>query len=269
MAYPDELDDLSGAPYGADDVTQGVTDQSDQVTEEGDELIDVGNLANDPNFRRFQSAYDQKLARLQQELEQAKQQAALPEAPQIAPPSTAELIAAETARDRYADLYERYQDAAADDPQGAKAQQLWARVERAATLLKQTDTAVYARQVGLDPEDAGLRQYLDANAARITNGDQLEAAIARYAATQTTQARQRIAQEQKKLQQQQAQAQKQVQAVQRQEQGANALPGVTPKGNNSALAAARREYQGLAGKVGMQPAMRRMQLLREYPELAS
>ena len=269
MAYPDELDDLSGAPYGADDVTQGVAEQDGQVTEEGDELIDVGNLANDPNFRRFQSAYDQKLARLQQELEQAKQQAALPEAPQIAPPSTAELIAAETARDRYFDLYERYQEAVEDDPQGAKAQSLWNRLERAGALLRQADTAVYARQVGLDPDDAGLRQHLEANAAKISNGDQLEAAIARYAATQTTQARQRIAQEQKKLQQQQAQAQKQVQAVQRQEQGANALPGVTPKGNNSALAAARREYQGLAGKVGMQPAMRRMQLLREYPELAS
>lgn len=267
MASTDELVRPGGAPYGADDVAEDVAEPDEQVTEEDEELINVGDLARDPNFRRFQSVYDQKLARLQQELEQARQQT-IPEAPAIPPPDQGEVLAAETARDRYLDLYDQLQDAEADDPESAKAQRLRQRLDRAGMLLKQADTIVFAKQVGLDPNDKGLQDYLAQNASRITNSDQLDAHIAKYAATLTANARQRLASAQKQLETQQAQAQKQQAAVQRHEAGANALPAAVPKGASAALAKARQEYGNLAGVVGVNAAMRRMQLLRDHPELA-
>jgi hypothetical protein len=119
-----------------------------------------------------------------------------------------------------------------------------------------------------------VKAFLDAPAQGLLDNDPLQVlsadllahlssksdAIAKVAAE-----KQRVINEQKKLEQ----AQKLTQAVQRQETGQNAIPGATPKGAGNALTKAQQEYRNLSGVVGTNAAMRRMQLLREHPELAS
>lgn len=230
----------------------------DEIAEDDVVSVDVGNLAEDPNFRAYQSAMDRKMAQLQKQLESIKN------LPDIPGPTAEEEALRETLTLEYERLEEDFQRADEDGDE-RRAERAGRQMQMVSNRLYKADLTVFAKKAGVDPGDKGLTEYLQQQS--IGNTYQLEAAINRYALQGARQAKTLYEKEMERQRKAMAQEQRQQEAVTYHESGGTAVPATAPRSSASNVESARREYQQLGGQVGAFAAIRRLQLQREYPEL--